>query len=120
MGPPARHRRALQPARRAYRGVRSHDRPANNRGRAGQTRGAIAMGATHRLVGYDRATDRMKVQFDIPAHLMPEAKRIANVPDDDPDAAWSYPLSKEKTRRVAKLIGAKVNCSEAEFFVEAF
>jgi hypothetical protein len=74
----------------------------------------------HRLVGYDRQTDRMKVQFDIPDRLLPSAKKIAKVPDDDPDAAWSYPLSDAKARRLASLIGADVAERDTEFFVEAF
>jgi len=28
----------------------------------------------HRLVGYDRQTDRMRLRFDIPDRLMPEVK----------------------------------------------
>ena len=40
----------------------------------------------HRRVGYDRQTDRMRLRFDIPDHLMPEAKKIAKVPSDNPDA----------------------------------
>lgn len=74
----------------------------------------------HRLVGYDRQTDRIRLRFDIPDHLMPEAKKIAKVPADDPDAAWSYPLTEAKTRRVARLIGVQADPSEAEFYLEAF
>ena len=74
----------------------------------------------HRLVGYDRQTDRMRTRFDIPDHLMPDAKKIAKVPADDPDAAWSYPLTKAKTRRVAHLIGVQADPDEAEFYLEAF
>ena len=74
----------------------------------------------HRLVGYDRRTDRITVQFDIPNELMPEVKKIAKVTADDPDAVWSYPLSKAGTGRVAALIGAKLPDDNAEFFVEAF
>jgi hypothetical protein len=74
----------------------------------------------HRLVGYDRQTDRMKVQFDIPDRLMPEAKRIAKVPAEDPDAAWSYPLTEAKARRLATLIGAHADPKDAEFYLEAF
>ena len=59
----------------------------------------------HRLVGYDRQTDRMRLRFDIPDQLMPEVKKIARVATDDPDAAWSYPLTEAKTRRIARLIG---------------
>ena len=51
---------------------------------------------------------------------MPEAKKIAKVPADDPDAAWSYPLTEAKTGRVARLIGVQADPSEAEFYLEAF
>jgi hypothetical protein len=78
------------------------------------------MNITHRLIGYDRTTDQIKVRFDIPACLMPEARRIAKVPADDPDAAWSYPLTDTKARRLARLLRAEVEPSEAEFFLEAF
>ena len=33
------------------------------------------MRITHRRVGYDKQTDRMRLRFDIPDHLMPEAKK---------------------------------------------
>ncbi len=78
------------------------------------------MRVAHRLVGYDRQTERMRLRFDIPDHLMPEAKKIAKVPADDPDAAWSYPLTEAKTRRIARLIGVPADPGEAEFFLEAF
>jgi hypothetical protein len=78
------------------------------------------MRVKHRLVGYDRHTDRIKVQFEVPDHLMPEAKKIARVPADDPDTVWSYPLSDAKARRLAHLIGAKAELEDTEFFLEAF
>jgi len=78
------------------------------------------MQITHRLVGYDRQTDRMRLRFDIPDQLMPEVKKIARVATDDPDAAWSYPLTEAKTRRIARLIGAQAGPVEAEFYLEAF
>jgi hypothetical protein len=74
----------------------------------------------HRLVGYDRRTDRMKVKFDIPDRLMAEAKKIAKVPEDDPDAAWSYPLTEAKAHRLAKVIGVRADANEVEFYLEAF
>jgi hypothetical protein len=74
----------------------------------------------HRLVGYDRETDRIKTQFDVLAHLMAEATRIAKVPADDPDAAWSYPLTQTKARRLASVIGVQANPKDAEFYLEAF
>jgi hypothetical protein len=68
----------------------------------------------HRLVGYDRQTDRMKVQSR--GHLMPEARKIAKMAADDPAAAWSYPLSETKSRRLSSLIGAQADPEDAEFY----
>jgi hypothetical protein len=62
----------------------------------------------------------MKVQFEIPEHLMPGAKKIAKVQEDDPEAAWSYPLSEAKARRLARLIGTEAEIGDAEFYLEAF
>jgi hypothetical protein len=78
------------------------------------------MQVVHRLVGYDRQSDRMKMRFDIPEERLPDAKKLAQVPDDDPEAAWSYPLTKAQARRLATLIGAKIDANRVEFFLEAF
>jgi hypothetical protein len=78
------------------------------------------MTVVHRLVGYDRRTDRMKTRCDIPPDLLAEAKRIVGVAADDPDAAWSYPLSATKARAVAQLIGAEIDPRGVEFFLEPF
>jgi hypothetical protein len=78
------------------------------------------MRVTHCLVGYDRDTDQPRERLDIPDDLLEDAKRIAQVPGDDPDAAWSYPLSEAQARSLAKLIGAELDPGAAEFFLEAF
>jgi hypothetical protein len=78
------------------------------------------MGIVHRLVGYDRQTDRMRLRFDVPVNLLPEAKEITKVPVDDPDTVWSYPLTGARVRGIARLIGVQADPSEAEFFLEAF
>jgi hypothetical protein len=78
------------------------------------------MRVIHRLVGCDRQTDRMKLRFEIPEHLMPEAKKIAKVPADDREAVWSYPLTETKARSLARLIGAEAEFAGAEFYLEAF
>lgn len=78
------------------------------------------MTVKHRLIGYDVQTDRQIVRFDIDARLMDQAKRIARVSDDDPEAVWSYPLSRDQVRNLAKLIAAEIDRDRAEFFLEAF
>jgi hypothetical protein len=78
------------------------------------------MRVIHRLVGYDRQSDRMKMRFDIPKERLSDAKKLAHVPDDDPDASWSYPLTKAQARRLAALIDARLDPDHAEYFLEAF
>jgi hypothetical protein len=78
------------------------------------------MSLVHCLVGYDRCTDRMKARCDIPPELLAEAKRIAGVGSEDPDAAWSYPLSAAQARAIAQLIGPEIDPSGLEFFLEPF
>jgi hypothetical protein len=78
------------------------------------------MKVIHRLVGYDQKTDRAKVSFKVADRLLSNAKRIAKVPNDDPQAVWSYPLSPDQVRELAKLIGAELDPGQAEYFLEAF
>lgn len=78
------------------------------------------MTVVHRLVGYDRRTDRMKARCDIPPDLLAEAKRIAGVGSEDPGAAWSYPLSAAQAQAIAQLIGTEIDPSRLEFFLEPF
>jgi hypothetical protein len=78
------------------------------------------MTVKHCLVGYDRQTDRQAVRFEIDDRRMDRAKRIACVPADDPEAVWSYPLSRDQARDLAELIAAEIDPDQAEFFLEAF
>jgi hypothetical protein len=78
------------------------------------------MRVIHRLVGYDQKTDRAKVSFKVAERLLSDAKRIAKVPNDDPQAVWSYPLSTDQVSELARLIGAQLDPGEAEYFLEAF
>jgi hypothetical protein len=78
------------------------------------------MKVIHCLVGYDKKTDRAKVRFAIADRLLSDAKRIAKVPEDDPEAVWSYPLTSEQVHEMADLIGANLELRKSEFFLEAF
>jgi hypothetical protein len=78
------------------------------------------MRVIHRLVGYDRNTDRPARRFEIAIGLLPQAKQIADVADDDPDALWSYSLSAAQVRELAALLGVKIESEAIDFFLEAF
>jgi hypothetical protein len=74
----------------------------------------------HRLVGYDRVTDRVADEHDIPANLMPWARGLAHVPEDDPETAMCYPLEADDARRVAGAVGAAADTSKNDYFLEGF
>ena len=77
------------------------------------------MALMHRVVGYDRLTDEARQLLDIPGPLMGPVKRIVAVPNDDPDAVWSYELSAAQAQEIARLIGGELEPT-ADFFLQAF
>lgn len=74
----------------------------------------------HRLVGYDRTTQRVAGECYIPDNLMGWAKKLAHVPDDDPDAAMCYPLDNTEARDLAGAVGSFANTDQNEYFLEGF
>src|SRR6202040_1992936 len=117
---------------RSARNLEAYNRRGQHIGvidpRTGRTTGRAVPGrrvepemkAIHRLVGYDRGTDQMKVRYEIPSDTLAEAKRIAGVASDDPGATWSYPLSADQARAIATLIRAPIDPDDLEFFLEPF
>lgn len=73
----------------------------------------------HRLVGYDRKTQRVADEHNVPIDLLPKAKIIARVPDDDPDVAMCYALSKRQTHNLARLLETNIN-PIYKYFLEGF
>jgi len=78
-------------------------------------------GITHRLVGYDRTTERVVDEYDVPDAVLRQAKDIAKVPADDPDAALCYgPLAPNAARDLAGWIKAGINTDTRDYFLEGF
>jgi hypothetical protein len=75
---------------------------------------------THRLVGYDRKTERVVDEYDVPDDVLPKAKIIAHVPADDPDVAQCYPLAENEARDLAGFIQAQIAPFERDYFLEGF
>ena len=75
---------------------------------------------THRLVGYDRASGRVAVEYDVPDRLLERAKGIAKVGADDPEAVLCYRLDDLQVHDLATAIGAKIDCDQANFYLEGF
>ena len=72
----------------------------------------------HILVGYDRATERVAEEFDIPDTVLTKAKKLARVPADDPDAMMCYPLEAAKAHALADILGARIDTDRRDYFFE--
>ena len=77
-------------------------------------------GIEHSLVGYDRLTERVAEQFDVPQAILPMAKKLARVPVDDTDAIMCYPLDARAARDLAALLNAKIDTDLRDYFLEGF
>ena len=78
------------------------------------------MTVVHRLTGYDKATERLAIEHDIPASKLKHAKELAGVRHEDVDATGSYPLSAIQARAMAKLVKQMINVDRYSWFLEPF
>ena len=74
----------------------------------------------HRLTGYDRDTELLAVEYDIPAGAFSKIKKIARVGPDDPEAIGSYPLNRTQIQKISTVIGSEVDFDRFDYFVEPF
>lgn len=72
----------------------------------------------HRLVGYDKATELVAAQVEIPAEHLDYAKQVAGVGPDDPDAVFCYELNPHKARDIGGAIGAALPSDDLDWFME--
>lgn len=70
------------------------------------------------LVGYDCSA--LAVEYQIPPALEAEAKRLADIPADDPDVTGAYELKPAIADKIAKLISVKIDTKSCDFFLEGF
>ena len=78
------------------------------------------MGFIFKLVGYDRKTDRLTEEFEIPAAAFPLAKRTAGIDPESQGPFGDYPLSDEKAVRLAHQIGLTIAPARNEYFLETY
>lgn len=75
---------------------------------------------THSLVGYDRRTERVAEEFEVPDCALPRAKQLAHVPADDPDAIMCYPLNASGAHDLAAILNARIDTERRDYFLEGF
>ena len=69
-----------------------------------------------RLVGYDKQTERLVSEYDIPEGLLPQALLIVEIKQRHSDPLVDYPLSEAKAVRLTGLLGKKMNRHLDYFF----
>jgi hypothetical protein len=75
---------------------------------------------THSFVGYDRLTERVAGEYDVPDSVLPRAKKLARVPADDPDAIMCYPLDPSGAHYIADTLKARIDLERHDYFLEGF
>jgi hypothetical protein len=74
----------------------------------------------HSLVGYDRLSEKVAEEFDVPDAVLPRARELARVPADDPEAVMCYALDAAAARDLADRLRARVDPERCEYFLEGF
>ncbi len=73
---------------------------------------------THSLVGYDRRSERVADEFDVPDAVLPRAKELARVPADDSAAIMCYPLDAAGARDLADILKVGIDPERRDYFLE--
>lgn len=72
---------------------------------------------TYCIVTYDKVTERIKGSMPIPRSALVDVKYIAGFCSQD-DGLGEYPLSKEQTRQVAKILNFNPEPDRFYYYVE--
>jgi hypothetical protein len=75
------------------------------------------MSLSVRLIGYDKETDRLKIEYKIPDGLLPQVLIVADIRQRPSDPIVDYPLTEAKAVRLNSLLGKKMNRS-LDYFIE--
>jgi len=78
------------------------------------------MATALRLIGYDRASEFLAEQYDVPPGQAVAAKRAAGVAPAEGELMADWPLSDSKAREIASLINARINLKRCEYFLESY
>lgn len=76
------------------------------------------MSVVHRVTGYDKRTEALEREVDIPADLVAEARRLANAPEDPAQAPGAFPLSGSTVVRLSAMLGLPMSQDRYDWFLE--
>lgn len=72
----------------------------------------------HQVVGYDRDTERVGLEYGIPQQDFDKIKQIVGVASSDPDAVGNYEIDGPAVQEVARIIGEQLDTKRFDFFLE--
>ncbi len=76
------------------------------------------MSVVHRVTGYDKRTEMLEREADIPADLVAEARRLADAPEDVEQAPGAFPLSGPAVARLSAMLGLPMSQERYDWFLE--
>ncbi len=77
------------------------------------------MTVAYHLRGYNKATELVGVEFDIPATMLPFMKDLVPEASADPDLIEPHELVSEQVARLAHELGIGIDPDAFDFYIEA-
>ena len=77
------------------------------------------MTVAYHLRGYDRTTEFVGVEFDIPATMLPFVKDLLQQAAADPDLVEPHELVSDQVARLAQKLGIDIDPDAFDFYIEA-
>ncbi len=74
----------------------------------------------HRVAGYDKVSERLELERDVPPALVMEARQAAEAPADVRDAPGAFPLGAAAVTRLSELLGFPTSAERYDWFLEPF
>jgi hypothetical protein len=73
----------------------------------------------YRLTGFDRKTERLALEFEIPPAKVRHAKKIAGI-ERNPAIFADWPLSRDQARALADFIGVEIDPDRYDWALEPY
>jgi len=77
------------------------------------------MTVAYHLRGYDKRTEFVGVEFDIPEAMLPLVKTLLADIDADPDLVEPHPIACDQVARLARELDLIVDPTAFDFYIEA-
>jgi hypothetical protein len=77
------------------------------------------MTVAYHLRGYDKTTELVGVEFDIPVTMLPFVKDLLPEASADPDLVDPHELVSDQVARLAHELGVGIDPHEFDFYIEA-